>query len=177
MLDLLGLRKSVGALAAQLKERRQRIEVLKRQREDIASAPPALEDVRAAYISAVEERRASFREGLVRTVDSLKARPELIAQPGRVRRGALLFLASENYASPEPAAIVENGIAALFSEQVIKALSSELEALDWSDAGLPMVKREKRLADLDAEVSALEGELSALIADARSAGVVVDVGD
>lgn len=176
MFDLLGIKKSVGALSEQLRGRRNKIEELKRQREDVATAPAALEDVRAAYVAAVEERRASFRAGLASTVDSLRARPDLLAQPGRVRRGALLFLASENYSSPEPAALVENGVMALFSEQVIQALSSELEALDWSGAGLPMVKREKKLAELDAEIAKLELEFSGLLAEARSAGIVIDVG-
>lgn len=173
MLDLLGIKNSVGALAGQVKELGAKIENLKRQREDIATAPPALEDVKAAYVAAVEARRASFRDGLARFVGSFKASPDAVM--GALGHGRLLFMASDSYVAPYPSVLVENGIAALFSEQVIKAMSSELEALDWSEAGLPMAKRKKKLESLDAEIAALERNRNELITGARNAGVTIHV--
>jgi len=175
-LDFLSLKKSVTAFAGQIKSLGRQVEQLKRQREDIATAPPALQDVVGAYARELDARRASFRSGFARKINYFHGQPGQIAAPLPLGNNSLLALAAENY-STAPYQALENGLAVVLGDQILRALTAELEALDWSKAGLPWAERRKRIAELDANISALEKELAELRTSAQEAGIIIDIRD
>lgn len=176
LFDFLSLKKSVNAFAGQIKTLSRQIEQLKRERENIVTAPPALQDVVGAYERELDARRKSFRDGLARKIDYFQGQPGQLENPLPLGSSSLLALAHENY-SIAPFQVLENGLAVVLGDQILRALTIELEALDWSKAGLPWAERRKRIADMDAQIERLEKELADLRTSAQEAGIIIDIRD
>ncbi len=172
LLDFLTLKKSVSAFAGQIRGISQRIEELKREREDIATAPPAFQDVVDAYARELDARRESFRAGLAQKIGYFHGQPGQMEKPLPLGKSPLLGLADENY-SVAPVHVLENGLAVVLGDQILNALTAELKSLDWSKAGLPWTERRKRMAEMDAQITRYEKELAELRAAAQEAGIVI----
>lgn len=176
LFDFLSLKKSVNAFAGQIKGLSRQIEQLKRERENIMTAPPALQDVVEAYKRELDVRRNAFRDGFARKINYFHAKPALLERPRPLGDSSLLALASENY-SIAPFHLLENGLAVVLGDQILRALTAELEVLDWSKAGLPWAERRKRIAEMDAQIARHEKELAELRTSAQEAGIIIDIRD
>lgn len=173
MFDFLSIKKSVQDLAKQVSELKGKIEALKRKREDIATAPAALVDIKARVTALVDERAAVYSKGFRRQMDAFVRKPERIAEPGALKQDLLMGLTPE---AGQTASVftLEMGLSALLKDGILKGLMAQIDAMDWPEQGLPFSERSSALEKIDAEISQLEYDLNALNQAARSAGISID---
>lgn len=173
MFDFLSIKKSVQDLSKQVADLKGKIETLKRKREDIATAPAALVDIKKRVTALVEERAAAYSKGFRRQMDVFVRKPERIADPGALTHDLLIGVTPE---SGQTASLftLEMGLSALMSDAIIKGLMAQIESMEWSDQGLPFSERVQALEKIDAEIAKLEQDLNAIHRDARAAGISID---
>lgn len=173
MFDFLSIKKSVQDLSKQVSELKGRIETLKRKREDVATAPAALVDIKARVATLLEERTAVYSKGFRRQMDVFARKPERIADAGAMKQDLMMSMPPE---AGQTASIftLEMGLSALLKDEILKGLMAQIDAMDWPDQGLPFAERVQVLAKIDAEIAQLEYDLSTLNQAARSAGISID---
>lgn len=171
MIDLKSLKKSVQDLGARRKDLRSQIETLQRQREDIATAPPAREDVKAALRGWVEDKAAAYQRLLYGRLDPLLRRPETLTDPARVAKVMTLPIVRDVNATASVQAMDEV-LSFAFQAPLIAALTQAVDSMPF-DEGLPMTKRAASIAKLDEQIEALLAQEQELIDGARSAGIAI----
>lgn len=173
MFDFLSIKKSVQDLSKQVSELKGKIETLKRKREDVATAPAALVDIKARVAALLEERAAVYSKGFRRQMDVFARNPERIAAAGAMKQDLMMSMPPE---AGQMASVftLEMGLSALLKDGILNGLMAQIDAMDWPDQGLPFAERVQALGKIDAEIAQLEYDLSTLNQAARSAGISID---
>lgn len=174
MFDFSSLKKSVQSVADQVKQLRKRIEDLKRQREDIETAPAAKSDIKALVEAWVQSKAVQHQKALRAMLDPFVRKPAKADDVGHVNQYMTLLGAVSGQNQIADTRSMDAVICGLFGPQILQGLSRSLDALDWPNEGLPMVQRRVALEKLDEEIAALTEEEQALTESARLAGVIVE---
>lgn len=174
MFDFLTVKKTVQDLASKARSLKEKIEQLKKQREDIATAPAAKSDIKAQITQAIEERSKQYEKHFRRQMDRFVRAPARAAEPGQLRQDLLLTITPDNGQMPS-FYTAEAGMAAIFKRLMLEGLHAQVDAMDWPEQGLPAAERAKALGELDTSIAKLESELSDMLGSARSAGISIDV--
>jgi hypothetical protein len=173
--DFTALRRQIAGLGIAVRELRQRIELLTREREDLASAPPARGDVLDMLNKWLDEQAAQCGRNLSVMLGGFLRRAVALGDAGEVRKTVTLLGATKApdvAATPRTADVVFIG---LLLPELRRNLPGVVEQIPWmAPEGLPLAQRAERLRALDEQIATLEGEEAELVAQAASAGIVVD---
>lgn len=174
MFDFLTVKKTVQDLASKARSLKDKIEELKKQREDIATAPAAKSDIKAQISRVIEERATQYEKHFRRQMDRFIRTPARITDAAQLRQNLFLAIPPEN---GQTASFLtsEMGMAAIFKKLMIDGLHAQVDAMEWPDQGLPAAERARAILELDDSISRLELELSEMLGSARSAGISIDV--
>lgn len=174
MFDFLAVKKTVQDLAGKARSLKEKIEQLKKQREDIATAPAAKSDIKAQITQAVEERAKQYEKHFRRQMDRFVRAPARVTDPAQLRQDLLLAITPDN-GQMASFYTAETGMSAIFKRLMLEGLHAQVDAMDWPEQGLPAAERANAIHELDESIAKLETELRELLGSARSAGISIDV--
>lgn len=167
--DFPNVKKALAELTGNVKTLRDEIEQLKRQREEIAEAPAARQDVIRLLHSNIDSMAANYpnemREGLAQyiassnTADIAQHLPLFLLPRGRHGQSGML-----------PASFLRDMVFIL-GPQFKDGIARAIEAMDWPADAISLAERSKRLATLDEKITALEREEGEIRQAAASAGI------
>ncbi len=169
---------AVQALRHEIDNRKTEIAALVAQREAVATATPARQDMFDAIDARLEADAARYRRELHNAFGVLAMQPLLLDTRLGPDHGTydidLLALASGHGRAPGPEAASAAGLALLAGAMIRESLHREVgDFLAGKTEGLPLTERRAELARLDAEIAAKREELNNLVAEAAAAGVTL----
>ena len=170
--DFNALRTSISALAARVRDLRRQIEIKRREREDILSAPPAKADVLGMLNRWVDGNSEAATKNLQTMLDGFLRRPDFISDEGRIGKNVALLGAVPNPNVAPTLQTAEVMLCALLGAQLKDVLPSLLDKVEWpADPGLPLAERAERVAAIDRELETLQDDERELVSQATAAGV------
>lgn len=176
MLDLKGMVAALRRAVKTFEERRQAVrtelERLRRERDAIMYAPAARADVKSALSRWVEETGHAYGDRLITNIG------ELIRQPSSMdgsRRVAQLMSVAQptKFGGEADARAFDSAFCAILGAQLTEALHAAIDRAQWPEEGLPLAQRKVKLADLDAQIAALQAEENSILDEAQAAGVIL----
>lgn len=174
MFDFQMFKKSVQSLAGEVRQARAEIEQLKRKREDIANAPAAKVDIKAAYAALIERRAEIHAKGFNRQMERFVRAPGSVKKP-EVLNEQLLLAVTPSADGIANFMTMESGVLVLFKSAALKALNEMIDAMPWPGEGLPVDERDEVLAKLDKEIAELQAQVQELTSNAAAAGISIDM--
>jgi hypothetical protein len=172
--DFASLRKAVATLGDGLTGVRASLSTLRAEREQIANAPPAKDELREVFTHWVRAAAKFYEDGLVRsTLQPMVNKPGLLLDPARAQKFVSVVSASAQPDQMMGAGSIDAALCFLLGDRIIAAMSDAIERMPFV-GGLPMSERAKKLKELDARIRELEAEENALLDEAREAGVVIE---
>jgi hypothetical protein len=174
--DINPLRKSIAELSGQVRELRQTIERKRREREDIATAPPSFEDVYDVFVGWMDRTRDDYLKRLRFTWGSAFASVEALQNPEQVTRRMTLAGKTKHVGGlgGDLGSDVDGILCCFFGDQVREALKKAMLSDAWPAGGLPIKQRAAKLKELDAELERLTRKHDELTAAANNAGIRID---
>lgn len=173
--DFFQLKKSIQDFGDQVKKQRAAIEQLQRKREDMACAPAAKSDVKAIFDAWISGCVEEYEENLTRQIAPVLRKPHNYQDPKSHSAMQLAVLAVQpGVGSPASARSIDRALMALLGPQLRTELFKLIDAMEWPDEGLPMAERIKKLAEMDASISALQKAEAELVQHAAQARIVID---
>ncbi|MDP1649651.1 MAG: hypothetical protein Q8M01_15825 [Rubrivivax sp.] len=170
---LTSIKAALSGLKTDQRKRRAQLEALRRERDLVAAAPAAREDIKAAlraYIGAGGERYTVL---LQRALAPLVAKPIMLADPERVAGVFGLVAATAPQGNPTPRGF-DMVLSSLAAELTVAALDRAVDGMAWpAPEGLPMAQRQAELTRLDGLIAKLEAEEENVAAQARDAGLML----
>lgn len=155
--DLLGLRKGAQDFAARMRAVRTKIEQLRREREDILTAPACRADVKEFFASWIEGARDRYACQLRNYAKSITLSPQQLQSADVVKNyGGVCALPIHGGNTPSA---MDTAIAALLGPMLQKSLFEAVDSIEWpGPEGLPMADRAHRITALDREIERLLAE-------------------
>jgi hypothetical protein len=175
---LKGARSVTEDAQRQANELRREIELARRRRDAIRSAPGHRDDIKALMAAQIEARRAAFLKNLETSLKVFRFNAVAMRNPAEVRRFATFIGVPEGDVidsgrRPVDALDFEGTFAGLFDDQLLPRLEKAIDALPWQDEGIRLAERDELLRKADDEVLGLEKQLQALIDAADEAGITL----
>lgn len=172
MLDFRKIKKSVEGLASQVGALKEKIELLKRKREDISTAAAAKVDIKQLLTRLVAERAATHERNFATLMHQFARKPSSVNSAPGMQQSLLIGAPQPGIASS--ATTLEQGLCAVLGDLVLSGLLRQVDEMPWPDEGAPMAERAPLLAKLDREIGELERELAELNGSARAAGIFIE---
>jgi hypothetical protein len=169
-LDFLVFKKSIDTLVANLRDVRNRIELLRREREELASAPATRDDVIAILHRRIDSAAAGYLKNFTETALDPIVRK---AHRGDYDQYNHPIIAAPAVGNAPSFANLEAGIFFMFKDTVKAAVADAVRRAEWPVGAVALTERAGRLQQLDDEISKLESEESELSRYASEAGVIV----
>ena len=163
---------SIRGLASQARKLRSDIEKARREHDEIAAAPAARADLKAALHAYVDTSAEKFDALVVRALQPLLTRPARLHDGERVAEMFGLLAAAAPGGAPTPRAhdLVVCGLARALA---LAGLEPIVDAITWPHPeGLPMAQRFDELQRPEKLSAVLDAPGSALRAEARAAGAI-----
>jgi vacuolar-type H+-ATPase subunit I/STV1 len=163
---------------AAIKTVREKLDKLRRERDAIREAPMCREDLEVWLLGMVDAEAELYPIMLQNTYRRLIAdHPLELPSIGERTQGQwnsprMVYPSSHPaYTGGDSPKQLVNGVQSFlcfaFKDQVKKAISDAISEWDFTDAGLPRVEREKKLAQLDKQIAAAEKEYNEIKEDIR----------
>ena len=173
--NLADITASIRGLASQARKLRSDIEKARREHDEIAAAPAARQDVKAAVRGLIAANADRYNTLAGRALAPLIGKASLLADPERVATTfGPMAAAAPGGQGLQPRAL-DMLLAAVAGEAVGAALDKVIDNLPWPAAeGLPAAQRVVELQRLEKHIAGLEAQESALRAEARAAGVLLE---
>ncbi len=171
--NLADITASIRGLASQARKLRSDIEKARREHDEIAAAPAARADLKAALHAYVDTSAEKFDALVVRALQPLLTRPARLHDGERVAEMFGLLAAAAPGGAPTPRAhdLVVCGLARALA---LSGLDSIVDAMTWPQPeGLPMAQRVVELQRLEKHIAGLEAQEATLRAEARAGGVLL----
>lgn len=171
---LKNLRSAVGELKSSIANYRDKLEQLKRKREDLNAAPTANSDLIAWVLACVDAEATKYPQQLQRMLTN--PRRDGHVDPDGTRQRLLQYSYSIIGAGEDGRyryELIVPFICAVFPDQVKAAMRGIIMKTYPEDDGLPAVERLAVRQKLDAQIDELEQELAQLRDEASAAGVAV----
>lgn len=169
-LDLLGFKKSIDTLVTNLRDVRGKIELLRREREELAVAPATRDDVIAILHRRIDAEAASYLKNFTKTTLGPIIKK---AHGGNTDQYNHPIIAAPECNNPPSFPALEAGIFFMFKDPVKAAVADAVRRAEWPVGAVALTERAARLQKLDDEISKLESEESELSRYASEAGVIV----
>lgn len=173
LFDFNSLKKAVATLGDGLADVRANIYTLRGEREQVANAPPAKSDLVKAYSEWVHSARATYENGLVRSLEPLLRKPGVLLERERAQKHMSVVCASVKPENELTAGNLDAALCFLLHDQIVAAIEEAINKMPF-EGGLPMAERAKKLQQLDEQIARLEAEESAFLDTAREAGVLIE---
>jgi uncharacterized protein (UPF0335 family) len=170
MANLFGdIKKALQGVSGQVKSLRAEIERLQRERETVAAAPAARQDVKD-MVRAWVTRRGEEHLGRMRQVLG-----NGIINPKDLRPGGG-FHPDITLSANSATRSADGPMCAFFGATVIDAMTRAIDLMEWPapGPGLPLKERAQVIAKLDREIAGLVEQEREMLADARAAGVILE---
>lgn len=159
------LKKSVGDVVSDIRNRQAQIEQKKKQREDLQHLPLPREDFIAAIHEYIDARKVDFS-------DSLKLAYAHYVNGYRERVDVPLLEARGAHA--EQGKVFSGNLYGLFAEPIKQAVTAEIQRWDWpAEVGPARSERPAMITKLDREIATLEAEEAELRTQAEQAGIAI----
>lgn len=167
---------AIGAIRSEITARQTEIEELEAQRQAIASAPAHPSDLHAAIDQWVDQQAARYRRPLHELLAGMIAAPlltdSLMSDSARPWFGKPLSLATGTNERPVDGAVSAAALALVAGELVRTALKAEVDAMTQArPAGLALVERRAKLAELELAIAGKRSGLEELRAEAAASGM------
>jgi hypothetical protein len=177
MFDFLGIKKTLADVGSMARKLRQQIETLQRQREDIASAPCAREDIKQMVDVWVGKKAADYSNRLSFKLQQIIPNLEML-NVGVFDNDRFALHGST---APQPGDLgmqfgpdlVDSALCAFFEQALVTSLHRMIDAMEWPSGALPMRGRDKKISDLDVQIEKLIQEEAALVREAQEAGIQI----
>lgn len=174
--DFFNLKKGIDEFTSSLRDVSKRIESLKREREDIACAPPAREDIKTYFRAIIASRGQNYADAIARHVSPLRAKElQQVQDPQHMQHAAVLALTPAGSLAAT-AKTLDSALCLLMGDEIKRAIERVVDEMPWPANAMPISERARRLASIDAELDELLARERELVATARSAGLVVEPG-
>lgn len=172
MFDFLAVTKAVRGAAEQIRNLRAETERLRRQRDELSTAPAARADVKAEFTRYAQSRAADFNAALQKAAAAV-ASPATFGKlgDGNATRDANLFGLADRAGGLYP---VDGLLAAMAPELVAPMIARAVDSAPWPGReGLPRAERAAAVAELDRKIAQLLQQERELVAEARTAGILL----
>lgn len=170
MFDFQFLKRSVDGVVQHRQKLLKRIEELRREREDIVTAPVARDDVKAMITKWAEESSQKHVENVQRALQPFVVRAKLIEEG---RHSQFSVLQAPGVANPGPK-YYDLALCLLLGNQLTVALHSVVDQMEWPTHARPIKGRAERIHAIEKELAELGKQESEIVATARGAGIVFD---
>lgn len=163
---LKGLRSVVSDSRGSLKAMQDRIEALRREREDLLSAGLSKDDVLVLLDRWMEESTAGFVLRLQGQLDVLRRRGMEAQDRLSIFHGPLMV--PERGAGATSFRGMQEALLCLLGEPLRAGLREAVQSMEWPESGPPLAVREARLVAIAAELEGLEREEAEILGELRS---------
>jgi hypothetical protein len=175
--DLLAAaRDAVGGLQATFGAAKKELDALQADRDEIARAPTARSDIKAAISVWVDEQAADYRAKLDPIFDVLSALPgeiDAALRPEGGREHLTRLFGQARFSLNHEAAAVGALVLSVGPDAAKAALHRELERALPAEGGMPKAQRDAELARLDAEIRDRTTALDQMRRDSTQIGLVL----
>lgn len=161
-----------------LQDVRSKIELIDRQIEDVAFAPVAKSDIKAAMATWLDSRSDRWRNAFAEKMGAMANQPESLGGGDHavfaefMRRSSLPVISEHNgYFHPDG---VQDMLAALLGKQMVEHVNRLVDELPWPEGGISASERIERLAKLNAQREKLLADERSLVAEAERVGLSAD---
>lgn len=170
------LKKNIQDVAGHVRQIRAQIEALRREREDVAGAASARDDVKRMVKEWVQQQSTEYQAKLrVTMFDALVKPANLVAHNGVHREMTVAGAYQKLGGLASGGGAVDGALCTFFGPQLIDGLCKAIDTMEWpAEEGLPLAERAKRLEKIDGDLARLTREETALVQTARDAGVVLE---
>ncbi|MDO9371273.1 MAG: hypothetical protein Q7U07_01590 [Gammaproteobacteria bacterium] len=174
MFDFLKLKSEISSVAGKVRGLRAEAEKLKRQREDLATAPATKEDTIRLMLAQIDEAAARYPARLRAAIDhnTTCGQPSNIGSNGRPNPVGI-FTAREHQTIPPSIFDVQDCLCFVLQGQLKPVIELALKDTPWPDGAQPVEGRAAALEKLDREIANLDAEETNLRQAAAAAGVVI----
>ncbi len=173
LFDFQMLARSVTGLTHQVKQLRGEIETLQQQREDMATAAPAREEVKAMIRQWIDSRQGEFNKAMQITFGRFK-HPGWLDSDEDVSRHVTVLGVRQMLDAVPGTGSMDDVMCGLFGPQILQAFSAGIDAMPWPGEGLPRAKRKVELERLDQKIADLIEQADVLRRKALDAGIVIE---
>lgn len=173
MLDFKSVREVLNSFSDSLSAVRFDIETTRRQIEDIQYAPACLDDVLVAMETWAKTNEKKYGDYLKQVMSGLVSRPGILGDAAAVwsHFHTREILPDPTHREPISRDIQLCGL--LGSARFIELMKPQLQAMDWTKAGLPMGDRSPAIVVLEKKLKTLQAKESDLLKSAEQAGLNV----
>lgn len=153
------------------------IEALRREREEVAAAPPTKGEVIDQLSDYLARGAVEFQKNFARDLDQLLRKrdnfPKLTTVAGDVFavQNAIHVLDCAPIGNAPSIASLGNAMFYFLGDVMKSSVEARVNEMPWPAGALDASTRAKRLAELDKKIGALEAEQSKLAQEARAAGI------
>lgn len=170
MFDFLGLKKGIADIQKQVSSLQEKIELFKRERDDLLALPLPQEDVANALAESVDELADGFVEKLQNVVFNVH---RLDRHPNLSAASTLQMATRENFSKAD----LGVGLAFLCCmdpDKLKTAIHQNVMRLNWPEkVGPPRAERAARLTEINNEITTLETEEQAILKTAKDSGISI----
>lgn len=158
LFDFTGLKKSIDQLAGQVSSLKGNLEKLRREREDLTVRAASKEDVISLLCQRIDREAAEYPIDLARQISGFIPGGKTARLGERNFSLGILLPQSSGAGSGMGAASLLRDMTFLFRDEIKAGIESAIKAAPWPENPIRLVDRNKRLAELDEEIAALEAQ-------------------
>lgn len=167
LFDFVKLKASIGDISGQLREANAKIESLRQERDDLRAAPVSKEDFLLAAEGFIDRKAAAYPDALMERITTL----------GMVEHGQCSRLVDESNRMDKTLGLtgamchttvtptwkrIENSLYFILNSEMKSALRRAVDQMAWPDNAVSIRDKEKRIAEIDRELSKLEKQQAEL---------------
>lgn len=167
------LRSSVDTLVGQVRAIATELETLKREREDIAAATAAKEDVIEHLNRRIDAVAAEYPSDLTRVLGGFLQGDKTDRLSGPTFGLGALLPQANGAGTGMSAQTLMHGLAFLLRDQLKASVLQAINAAAWPENTLPLAERRRRLADLDDRIGKLEAQEAEMREKCAAAGIAL----
>lgn len=166
--DFLKIKKTVTDLQSHVHRLRAEQERLRAERDRIAKTPATREDVAEFLSRQIDKNSADY----LRVFHGLLA--DLAARPDRLNASPETRVLTATRPNIAPTVFtVESAVSVFLGETMKESLEAIIQAAPWPADAMPIVKRNQRLAELDATLAELSAEEDEILRHANQSGLSI----
>lgn len=169
--DFASVKRSVQSMEERLSALREEIEVLRRERVLIDSAPVAKEDVKAVVSKWIRDSGEAYTSHLKAAVADMARTPTAFSNQGRLKQLAGLGAQGLQNGGEVDSQAIGQALCAVFGTTVNQAIGQVIDAMEWPSNALTSQKRNSALESINERIFKLEGEAEELINKASELGI------
>lgn len=177
MFDFLKLKNEIASIGGKVRSSRALSEKLRRQRENLATAPATKEDILRLMLEQVEEAAARYPERLLQAINATTACGKATStdphEGGECFEPVGVFTARRHPTVAPSVYDVQSSLCFILQPQIKEALERAIKEMPWPAGAMPVAGRAAELERLDREIAELDAEAEELRKAAEAAGIAI----